>query len=626
MARRRNNEVALGGLSGGWYVRLAVIVLISAYAWCLVWPTMHQWVPVPSVVKKLFPRRISPGLDIQGGLRLAYEVEVDAAIRDRRDVLVDEIMRRFAEKMGYTKKGETPTREALSKTRQRVSITKEGDRKMTVHFAQAKDKSLLDRNTVTSLGDIKERGSTDTSMSLEISAERVQHLKDTAVQQAVKTISERIDELQVRETTVSGRGTDIIVEIPGADAKLFDRVRAIIGRTARLDFKVVADDVDFVGGLTDFPPGIEKQTEMVSAGASRPNQAVSYLTAKGSEGKAKLHAYIDSLSQSGRIQDEYRLALGRVDNEGASTQGANKQSEERAVWRTYYLYARSEVTGDYIDDAFVSFDPQDNKPVVALHFNGPGASLFEELTGRNIKRRMAIVLDDRVESAPVIQARIGGGRAQITLGGFADYQRLIQDANDLVVVLRAGALPAPIRPSNEQMIGPTLGQDSVKKGAMGAMLGIVLAIIFMLIYYEVGGLVADIMVVLNLLLLLATLAFFEATLTLPGIAGIALTVGMALDANVLILERMREELLLGKSPRVAVELGYQRAFSSIFDSQLTTLIAGVVLFQYGTGPIKGFAVTLMIGIITSLFTGVFCSKVMMDGLVRGLNIEKLRVG
>jgi preprotein translocase subunit SecD len=239
---------------------------------------------------------------------------------------------------------------------------------------------------------------------------------------------------------------------------------------------------------------------------------------------------------------------------------------------------------------------------------------------------MAIVLDDRVASAPVIQQRIGGGRAQITLGGFRQYNEMLNEANQLTIVLRAGALPAPIRPANEQLIGPTLGADSVARGAMGAGLGVLLVLIFMAFYYQVGGLVADSMVVLNVLFLLAILAAFEATLTLPGIAGIALTVGMAVDANVLINERIRDEMRLGKSPRSAVELGFQRAFWSIFDSQLTTFIAGVVLYQYGTGPIRGFAVTLMIGIATSLFTGVFCSKVMFDWIVRGLKVQRLRIG
>jgi len=248
-----------------------------------------------------------------------------------------------------------------------------------------------------------------------------------------------------------------------------------------------------------------------------------------------------------------------------------------------------------------------------------------ELTQGNLQRRMAVVLDDEVKSAPVIQSRIGAN-GQITLGSFQDPTAVRQEAQDLVVVLRAGALPAPIIAQNEQLIGPTLGQDSVERGAMGALIGISLVLLFMGVYYQVAGVVADVMVVLNLIFMMAIMAFFNSDLTLPGIAGIALTVGMAVDANVLITERIREELRMGKSARAAVDQGFGRAFWSIFDSQLTTFIAGVVLFQYGSPEIQGFAKMLMIGIVTSLFTGVFCSRVMFDWIVRGLKVRRLRVG
>jgi preprotein translocase subunit SecD len=239
---------------------------------------------------------------------------------------------------------------------------------------------------------------------------------------------------------------------------------------------------------------------------------------------------------------------------------------------------------------------------------------------------MAIVLDDRVASAPVIQSEIGQGRCQITLGGFRPYNEVLNEAQDLVVVLKAGALPVPIRPANEQMIGPSLGKDGVAQGMKGAAVGILLVFAFMLVYYEVGGLVANIAMLINLLLIAAALALFEATLTLPGIVALALNIGMAVDGNVLINERIREELRSGKSPRSAVEQGFSRAFWSIFDGQVTTFIAAVILFQYGTGPIKGFAVTLMIGIVTSLYTGVFCARVVFDWVVRGLRVQRLRVG
>jgi preprotein translocase subunit SecD len=388
-----------------------------------------------------------------------------------------------------------------------------------------------------------------------------------------------------------------------------------------LEFQIVDDESNFIEELKELPKGIEKQTEIVSAGADKQRVPSSYLVMRGVDARQKLTAYIDSLAKSGQLPEGHTLNVGRLDRVEDETPG--KASE--TAWRTYYLFSLVEVTGQGIEDSFVANDPQNNKPYVAVTFNDDGAEKFRHLTGNNVKRRMAIVLDNRVESAPVIQTEIGK-HCQITLGGYRGYNEILNEAKDLVVVLKAGALPVPIRPANEQMIGPTLGRDAIKNGVKGAIAGILLVLLFMGVYYEVAGIVANAMVVLNLLLMMGAMAFFEVTLTLPGIASIALTVGMAVDANVLINERMREELRAGKSVRAVVDQGFDRAFWSIMDSQLTTALSGVVMLQYGTGPIKGFAVNLLIGIVTSLFTGVFCSHMMFDWLARGLKVNRLRVG
>jgi preprotein translocase subunit SecD len=233
-----------------------------------------------------------------------------------------------------------------------------------------------------------------------------------------------------------------------------------------------------------------------------------------------------------------------------------------------------------------------------------------------VKRRMAIQLDDKVQSAPTIQEKIPGGRCRITLGAYDSYAKLRQEAQDLVVVLRAGALPAPVRPVTESTIGPALGKDSIEMANLSFIIASGLVFFFMLFYYRGAGLAADISLAANALMIMGIMGAVGATLTLPGIAGIILTVGMAVDANVIIYERIREELRAGKSPRAAVETGYHRAFWTIWDSQLTTAIAGVVMLQYGTGAIKGFAVTLLIGIVTSMFTSIFISRLVMDFLVR----------
>jgi preprotein translocase subunit SecD len=254
---------------------------------------------------------------------------------------------------------------------------------------------------------------------------------------------------------------------------------------------------------------------------------------------------------------------------------------------------------------------------VALTFTDQGGRIFERITAANVKRRFAIILDGRVESAPVIQGRIPGGHCQITLGS-SDPEIQLRDARKLELVLRSGALPAPISPSNEQRIGPTLGRDAIELGLQGAAGGSVLVLLFMVIYYQRAGLIADFAVVINLFLQLAILCMFGAAMTLPGIAGLALTVGMSVDSNVLINERIREELALGKSARAAVDIGYRRAFTAIVDGHITTVIAGVVLAQYGTGPLKGFAVTLIVGIICNIFTGVVVTRLFFEAWLRVL--------
>jgi preprotein translocase subunit SecD len=578
--------------------------------------------PAPAWLKDAVTSRIAPGLDIKGGLRLTYEVEVDEAIRDRRDRLVDDLLDRLGVEFGLFKADERPTREQLDQARARVKVEPIGERQIRATFKSGSDAQKLTLELIRKFGDLKEESRTDTVVMVGIRPDMIDDLRDNAVGQARETISDRIDKLGVRETSVTARGTDIAVEIPGADEASFTRIREIISRTARLEFKIVDDESDYVANLKDLPEGITRESEVTSAGVEAPQKVSQYLVARGEGARQKLQTYVEA--QRATFPEGRELLLGELDE--LDNLGGPKPASEHKSWRTYLLHTRADVGGEDVKDAFTAFDQENNRPYVSMVFNPKGAEKFGQLTGRNVKRRMSIVLDERVESAPVIQSEIGGGHCQITLGSSASYNETLKEARDLSLVLRAGALPAPIRPANEQMIGPSLGADAIEKSAMGALLGVSLVVLFMWFYYQTAGLVADFAVVLNLLFLLALMALFEATLTLPGVAGIALTVGMAVDANVLINERIREELRAGKSSRAAVDLGFDRAFWSIFDGQLTTFIAAVVLFQYGTGPIKGFAVTLMIGITTSLFTGVFCTRVVFDWLVRGLRVKSLKVG
>jgi preprotein translocase subunit SecD len=576
------------------------------------WPSLERWIPCPDIVKETFDNRINPGLDIKGGLRLMYEVEVDEYIRDRRDRLAEQVQRECGVLIGLVpqEKVDDLDKATLESIQQRCKVERVdkddgATRAIRITFSNEDDAKKLSKTWVRDyFRDLRvASGVGELVVDLHMREEQLANMRETAVRQSERTISNRIDVLGVLEAAVIARPEegDIIIEVPGAEEASFERIKSIISRTAQLEFRIVDDESDSRPIFTPPPEGIYLNAE-----------AQTFAEAFGEDARDRLGAYVATLS----VPDDHEILLGRQDPD-----------PERGGegWRTYYVYRVADVTGEDLDDAAVGYDPQSGSPEVDFTMNTRGASRMADLTGRSIGKRMAIVLDERVESAPVIQGQIGA-RGRITLGAYLDRNELLQEAKDLVVVLQAGALPAPLRPANEQLIGPTLGEDAVQKGAVAALWGVLLVLVFMAVYYQVAGLVADAMALLNLLLLLGTMSGIGATLTLPGIAAIALTIGMAVDANVLINERIREELRLGKSPRSAVEQGYARAYSSVIDSQLTTAIAGIVLWQFGTGPIRGFATMLLIGIATSLFTGTFCSKVLFDWLVRGLRVQRLRVG
>ena len=379
-----------------------------------------------------------------------------------------------------------------------------------------------------------------------------------AVDQALETIRNRIDQFGVSEPDIRPQENNrLLVQLPG----IKDPKRAIdlIGKTALLEFKLVDEEHSVEEALKgNIPPG-----------------------------------------------DEILYQV-KIDP---------KTGQKKKV--PFLLKKRTLLTGEYLTDARVQIDSQYNEPYVSLSFDARGARLFEQITGQNIKKRLAIVLDNTVNSAPVIQDKISGGRAQIT-GRFS-----MDEAKDLAIVLRAGALPAPVKIIEERTVGPSLGKDSIEKGFRSMLIGGVVVILFMIIYYSLSGIIADIALLLNILFIMAGLAFFGATLTLPGIAGIILTIGMSVDANVLIFERIREELRLGKTPRAAIEGGYSKALVTILDAQVTTLIAALVLFQFGTGPVRGFAVTLSIGIIASLFTAIFLTRIIFDFLYIQRRMKKV---
>ena len=518
-----------------WKVVLVFAVIVAAIIYVL-----------PTFAPDLWPRKqINLGLDLQGGMHLVLEVDTAKAVDGQVERITQEI------------------RDQLRKERLRgVSLDRIEGNKIA---ASIKDPQIADKfNTLIEeefdplKSSEKSEGGT-TQIVLQLPPDEAENVEKLAVDQALETIRNRIDQFGVAEPDIRRQGQRrILIQLPGIrDA---DRAKDLIGRTALLEFKLVDDTQDVNTALKgSVPPG--------------------------------------------------RQILYRVET----------NTETGAVTKVpLLLKKRTLLTGANLTNARVDFD-QFNIPFVSINFDKKGARDFERITGENVNKRLAIVLDDTVASAPVIQEKIAGGQARIT-GNFT-----LEEAKDLAIVLRAGALPAPVNILEERTVGPSLGADSIRKGLISMLIGGILVILFMVLYYKGAGLIADVALVLNIVLIAAGLAAASATLTLPGIAGIILTIGMAVDANVIIFERIREELALGRTPRAAIDAGFNRATLTILDANVTTLIAAVVLFQFGTGPVKGFAVTLSLGVIASMFTALVLSRLIFDTILAGRKVKSLSI-
>ena len=518
---------------------ISVIIVIAASIFYI----------LPTINPSIWPhKKINLGLDLQGGMHLVLEVDTDKALESTIERLSQD-MRNLIQKENIRFAG--------------ISIIKGTKISCRFHDQESLDKfkDVLDKH-FKDMRVVKE--STDENgiynFVLDMPDKESDHIKKMAVDQALETIRNRIDQFGVSEPDIRRQGNKrILIQLPGIkDAK---RAKALIGKTALLEFKLLDETGDIKAALKgNIPPGRELLYEH------------------------------------------------------------KKNSETNRVIKTPYLIKkRTLLTGAYLTDAVVQIDSQFNEPYVSIKFDKKGARIFERITEDNIKKRLAIVLDKKVYSAPVIQDKISGGEARIT-GNFT-----AETARDLAIVLRAGALPAPVKILEERTVGPSLGNDSIRKGLMSMCIGGIIVVIFMVIYYKGSGLVADLALILNIIIIAGGLAAFQATLTLPGIAGIILTIGMAVDANVLIFERIREEMNLGKTPYAAVDAGYSRATLTILDANVTTLIAAVVLFQFGTGPVKGFAVTLSLGVLASMFTAIIMTRCVFDYLLINRKIKKLSI-
>ncbi|PCI27402.1 MAG: protein translocase subunit SecD [SAR324 cluster bacterium] len=489
--------------------------------------------------KQVLANVVNLGLDLQGGMYLDIGVESEVVVQAVMDRVRDELEDKLIDdNINYD------------------VVERIGDNQIEIVLDADEELDLTDESYTRLLELNYDVLPLDSGFLITLKEEERKRIKSKAIEQALETIRNRIDQLGVKEPSVQKQGDNsIIIQLPGL--KDPDQARRVIGRVAVLNFMAVAEN-----GSVDNPS---------------EDQVVLY--------------------------QENRDAL----------------TKELISTVPYLLEKKVLLKGDRIRDARVGF-LQTGGAYVSMSFDEEGKELFSQITGDYTNRRMAIVLDGKVQSAPRINERISGGEAQIT-GGFSP-----EEASELALVLRSGALPAPIVIHEERTVGASLGEDSIRQALMSLSIGFAGVILFMLIYYRVSGLFSVMALIFNILLIVAALAYFGATLTLPGMAGIILTIGMAVDANVLIFERIREELARGTSVRAAIGTGFQKATITILDSNITTILAAIVLFQFGTGPIKGFAITLSIGIAASMFTSIVVGRFLFEVVyLRKAKLDKISI-
>ena len=561
-------------------IRWVIILfsLVLAGAWML--PNFYTFKEDQWWVSK---EKLIYGLDIQGGLHLVMGVKTDEAIQEKVKSLI-------ADLKDQLEKSEIKVAEIVSLKEKigqiRVSLNKAEDREKA-------EKVIEKEYTGSILGGARLRilsRSGEDTFTLGYNEVELIRLRKGIANQVVEVIRRRIDEFGVSEPVITVQGDDrVLVQLPGVEDSA--RARDIIQRTAKLEFRLVNQEVP-----------TEQLIEWIQ----------SVETEKGYSLNLKLpySEYVQKINEDlkDKIPENHILVFQRAESSNSLQAG-----KIPVLVRT-----DSGAGGEILQTAFVGVD-EFNNPEVIFHINVSGRKTFSELTGNNIKKPLAIILDKELKSMPIIQSRISD-RGSISMGRGQDIRK---EAEDIAMVLRAGALPARLVKMEERTVGPTLGRDSIEKGKTAGLFAGVLVIIFMLLYYRTLGLVANVALCMNMLCLLALLTSLGATLTLPGVAGIILTIGMAVDANVIIYERLKEELRKGSALMLAVRDGYRYALSAILDANITTAIVCMVLISFGTGPIRGFAVTLFCGIITSIFTAVFVSRTVLHTLIRKFNLKHL---
>ena len=555
-----------------WLAALAMVLAAVFIAPNFVDTSRFAWWPA---------KKLNFGLDIQGGLHLVMGVDIDGVV-NTTVIRQSKALESEFEKEGVTVKGFN------------TANAKAGQFDVLLNSADqgAKIEALIAKNHAGSLQVI---ATTAEKVELKYFDAYMLEQKQNTIRQAIETIRNRIDEFGVAEPSITQQGDNrILVQLPGmADA---EKAKQLINATARLDFMLVS-----------FAKSPEELRQMIDEAEKAGGYTLA--TLKYNEYVAKLNEDLKS-----KLPPSTTIYFEKQQNVKSLEVGA----------QPYLLETTTDLTGDSLDTAAVSFDQYGN-PEVSLKFNPAGAVKFADLTEKNVNRQMAVVLDKVVKTAPNINGKIPNGQAVITLGRSGNAQTMLDEAKFIATSLRAGSLPATLEQLEERRVGPSLGKDALEKARFAAIIGSVIIMLFMMIYYKGMGIITAFVLFLNIIAVFAILGSLGATLTLPGIAGMALTVGFAVDSNVLINERIKEELEGGASITTAIQEGYKQAMSAIIDSNITTSATALVLLYFGTGPVKGFAVTLLVGIVTTLFSNVFVSKVIVDNLVHRFGLKKISI-
>lgn len=566
--------------------RILLVAFTVVFAVYLLLPTVLKWTTGQTVTRavkdsdpwyyRLLPAEVLKlGLDLRGGVHLVIGINFEEVRKDAVTKVKKEL-------------------ETLIKDRNvpgtSVAVTPEG--LIEVRYPSDEAWTQVDKIIGEYFSDrVDFRNQTANMAQLGLSLVYEANVRTQAIDQTLETLRNRIDEFGIAEPIIQRHGDDkVLVQFP--EEKEVGRIKDIIARTARLSFQLERSGPEVPGG----PPTAQELQQWVDQFVKEKKIA---LTAT-----KPITAYLTELN----------AWLGKRIPEGTEVlfRRESDVNTREATYIPYLLEKEPIVTGDELEDAFYGYKPDTQEPIVHFRLLPGGAAKFEQFTGANVGKFMAIVLDGNVHSAPRINSRIGA-QGIIEMGGEnRPPQEVLKDVKDTALVLRSGALPAKIEFLEERVIGPSLGEDAIRAGTISLAVGLVTVFLFMAIYYRFSGVVAVLALALNGLFVLACMAAFEGTLTLPGLAGLTLTLGMAVDANVLIFEHIREELRAGKSVAMSIAEGYGRAFTAILDSNLTTIIAGMVLLGFGYGPIRGFAVTMLIGIAASMFTAIFVTRVVFD--------------